>query len=287
LNPALKYRCNACAFLGAAALLASPAVSAQTAKPGADDWKFGASVYVWLPSVEVKSNFPIPPALIAAGGAIAGRTQVDGDDFIDSIESMFMGSFEARKGRWGGFIDFITLDLGKTKTGSTSFTVGGNVVSVPVNAALTGDYSLEGSHTTLAGQYAAIDEPGHNLNVLAGARYFALDQKFTWAFSGNIGAVAVPLRSGTLTSDGSITDFIIGLRGRARLGDGRWFIPYYGDIGFGQSDSSYQAMLGLGYAFDWGEITAAYRVLNYELPDSKFASDVRFHGGQVGLGFRW
>jgi hypothetical protein len=200
-------------LLAGAALLGPMAASAQSGKTSTDDWKFGASVYVWLPSVEVKSNFPIPPALIAAGGAIAGRTQVDGDDFIDSIESMFMGSFEARKGRWGGFVDFITLDLGKTKTGSSSFTVGGNLVSVPVNAALTGDYSLNGSLTTLAGQYAAIDEPKHNLNIIAGARYLTLDQKFTWAFSGNIGTVAVPLSTGTVSSDGSVTDFIIGVRG--------------------------------------------------------------------------
>jgi hypothetical protein len=287
MKSAVAVRRANCAILGAAALLLAPAASAQSAKPGADDWKFGASVYVWLPSVEAKSHFPIPPALIAAGGAIAGNTEVDGSNFLDSIESMFMGTFEARKGRWGGFIDFITLDLGATKTGSTSFTVGGNLVAVPVNAALTGDYSLEGSLTTVAGQYAAIDEPKHNLNIIAGARYLTLDQKFTWGFSGNVGPIALPLRTGTLTSDGSITDFIIGVRGQAKLGDSGWFLPYHADVGFGQSNSNYQAMLGLGYSFGWGEVTAAYRVVDYKMPDSKFLSDLRFSGGQVGLGFRW
>jgi hypothetical protein len=46
-------------------------------------------------------------------------------------------------------------------------------------------------------------------------------------------------------------------------------------------------MLGLGYSFGWGEVTAAYRALGYKMPDSKFLSDLRFHGGQIGLGFRW
>jgi hypothetical protein len=266
----------------AAAALAPLGAAAQSAKGASDDWKFGASIYLWAPSLDVTSNFPPPLGLVAGG-----NTQVDGGNFIDSIESAFMGSFEARKGRWGGFADFITLNLGATKSGSTSFTVGGNLVAVPVNAALTGDYSLEGTHWTVAGQYAAIDEPMHNLNILAGARYLSLDQKFTWSFSGNIGSIAVPLRSGTLSSDGSVTDFIIGVRGKAKLGDTNWFIPYYADVGFGQSDSSYQALLGIGYAFNWGEITAAYRALDYKLDDSKFVSDVRFHGGLIGLGFRW
>jgi hypothetical protein len=276
-------RLTAGILLAAAALLGPMSASAQSQKAGgSDDWKFHAGLYLWAPSLDVTSTFP-PPAGLVAGG----NTQVDGDKFLDSIEGMFMGSFEARKGRWGGFADFITLDLGASKSGGTSFTVGGNLVSIPVNAALTGDYKLSGTHWTVAGQYAAIDEPAHNLNILAGARYLKLDQEFTWSFSGNIGSIAVPLRSGTLSSDGSVTDFIVGLRGQARLGDGGWFIPYHADVGFGQSDSSYQAMVGLGYSFGWGEVAVAYRALGYKLDDSKFVSDLRFSGGLIGLGFRW
>jgi hypothetical protein len=276
-------RLTAGILLAAAALLGPMSASAQSQKAGgSDDWKFRASAYLWLPSIDVTSNFPPPLGWVAGG-----NTKVDGGDFLDSIDSVFMGTFEARKGRWGGVVDYINLNLGKTKSGNRSFTVGGSQITVPVNAALTGDYSLDGDMWTVAGQYAAIDEPTHNLNVLAGARYLTLDQKFTWAFSGNIGSIALPLRSGTVTSDGSVTDFIIGVRGQAKLGDGRWFVPYHADVGFGQSNSSYQALVGIGYAFDWGDVTASYRALGYDLSDSKFVSDLRLHGGQVGIGFRW
>jgi hypothetical protein len=275
-----------CAFFGAAALLASQGVQAQSGKAGADDWKFRASVYGWLPSIDIKSNFSVPPA--AAGLVPSGDAEVDGGDILKSIEGVFMGTFEARKGRWGGVADLIVLNLGQTKTGSKHFTIGGRVLpTVPGDATLTADYSLEGTLWTLAGQYAAIDEPGHNLNVIAGARYLSLDQKLNWAFSGNIGPIALPLRGGTMTADGSVTDFIVGVRGQARLGDGRWYVPYHLDVGTGQSNSTYQAMIGLGYAFDWGDISAGYRVLDYNLPDSKFVSDLRFSGGVIGLGFRW
>jgi hypothetical protein len=283
-----SVRLMAGTLLAAAALLAPLAASAQSGKAGADDWKFRASIYGWLPSIDVKSNFPVPPAIVNAGLTAGGNAEVSGSDILKSIEGVFMGTFEARKGRWGGFTDLIVLNLGNTKTGTKHFTIGGRVLpTVPGDATLTADYSLEGTLWTLAGQYAAIDEASHNLNVFAGARYLGLDQKLNWNFSGNIGPIALPLRGGTMTSDGSVTDFIVGVRGQAKLGDGRWFLPYHLDVGTGQSNSTYQAMVGLGYAFDWGEITAAYRVLDYNLPDSKFVSDLRFNGGLIGVGFRW
>ncbi|RLJ63493.1 hypothetical protein DFR35_2116 [Sulfurisoma sediminicola] len=282
------FQCATCALLSATALLAPLGASAQSSKSGADDWKFRASIYAWLPSLEVKSNFSVPPAIVNAGLTTGGNAEVDGGDILKAMESVFMGTFEARKGRWGGFTDLITLNLGQTKTGSKHFTIGGRLLpTVPGDAALTADFSLKGAVWTLAGQYAAIDEPGHNLNIVAGARYLTLDQKLNWSFSGNVGPIALPLRTGTMTSDGSVTDFVVGVRGQAKLGDGRWFVPYYLDVGTGQSNSTYQGLIGLGYAFDWGEITAAYRVLDYNLPDSKFVSDLRFNGGMIGLGFRW
>lgn len=288
MNPSISFRRVVGTFLGAAALLAPPAALAQASKSGPDDWKFRASVYGWLPSIDVKSNYSVPPAIAAAGLAPGGNAEVDGSDILKSIEGVFMGTFEMRKGRWGAVTDLIMLNLGQTKTGIKHFTIGGRVLpTVPGDAVLTADYSLEGAVWTLAGQYTAIDEPGHNLNVIAGARYLTVDQKLNWNFSGNVGPIALPLRGGTMNSDGSVTDFVVGVRGQARLGDGRWFVPYYLDVGTGQSNSTYQAMVGLGYAFDWGEITAAYRVLDYNLPDSKFISDLRFHGGLIGVGFRW
>jgi hypothetical protein len=282
------FRCASCALFGAAALLASQGVQAQSGKAGADDWKFRASIYGWLPSIDVKSNFPVPPAIVNAGLTTGGNAEVSGSDILKSIEGVFMGTFEARKGRWGGFTDLIALNLGNTKTGTKHFTIGGRVLpTVPGDATLTADYSLEGTLWTLAGQYAAIDEASHNLNVFAGARYLGLDQKLNWNFSGNIGPIALPLRGGTMTSDGHVTDFIVGVRGQAKLGDGHWFVPYYLDVGTGQSNSTWQGVVGLGYAFDWGEITAAYRAMDYNLPDSKFVSDLRFQGGVIGVGFRW
>jgi len=49
-------------------------------------------------------------------------------------------------------------------------------------------------------------------------------------------------------------DGILGVTGQVWLGDGRWYMPYYMDVDTGSSNRTWQALLGLGYAFDWGDV---------------------------------
>jgi hypothetical protein len=64
-----------------------------------------------------------------------------------------------------------------------------------------------------------------------------------------------------------------------------WFIPYYADVGTGDSNLTWQAMLGLGYRFDWGHVTLAYRALGYDF--NKDNTDLTLYGPGLGVGFRW
>ena len=53
----------------------------------------------------------------------------------------------------------------------------------------------------------------------------------------------------------SVLDGIVGVKGRARLGSASpWSVPFYVDVGGGESDLTWQAMGGISYAFKWGEI---------------------------------
>ena len=46
-------------------------------------------------------------------------------------------------------------------------------------------------------------------------------------------------------------------KGRLAFGDNRErFVPYYSDVGTGQTDLTRQFIGGLGYAFKWGEVIA-------------------------------
>ena len=59
-------------------------------------------------------------------------------------------------------------------------------------------------------------------------------------------------------------DAIVGLRGRRNIGGEQWFVTYYADVGAGDSDLTWQANVGAGYAFGWGDVVLAYRYLDYD-----------------------
>ena len=64
-------------------------------------------------------------------------------------------------------------------------------------------------------------------------------------------------------------------------------MPYYLDVGTGNSDLTWQALAGIGYSFKWGEMIAAWRYLDYEMPSDKRIADMNFSGPAVGAVFRW
>jgi hypothetical protein len=64
-------------------------------------------------------------------------------------------------------------------------------------------------------------------------------------------------------------------------------VPYYFDIGAGQSQSTVQAAGGLGYAFKWGEISAMYRYLGYRTKEGRVLDDINFSGPLLAATWRW
>ena len=70
---------------------------------------------------------------------------------------------------------------------------------------------------------------------------------------------------------------------------GHWSLRYYADIGTGESDVTWQALLGLGYRFGWGDLFADYRHLDYEFGDTALLGDVAsaFSGPSIGATFRF
>ncbi len=79
----------------------------------------------------------------------------------------------------------------------------------------------------------------------------------------------------------------MGLRGEFRPG-GDWILPYYFDVGTGDSALTWQALVGVGYRFHWGDLVLAYRHLAYEFDDSaKGDLDLAFSGAGLGVAFRF
>ncbi len=63
-------------------------------------------------------------------------------------------------------------------------------------------------------------------------------------------------------------------------------MPYYGDIGAGSSNTTWQALLGVGYRFAWGDAVFVVRSLSYNFTDSS-ELDVRMIGPALGASFRF
>ena len=84
------------------------------------------------------------------------------------------------------------------------------------------------------------------------------------------------------------TDFIVGMKGRASFGEGgRWFIPWYLDVGTGQSDLTWQAIGGLGYKFSGWDLIGVYRYLDYKFQSGKKVESLDAGGFAIGATFRW
>jgi len=266
---------------GAAALCLGAAASmplAAQAQAAADTWQFRASVYGYFPTVEGSSRFP--------SGGSGPTIDVDASDILDALKFTFMGTFEARKGHWGVFTDLIYLDLGDSKTGSRDFAVGGAGIPAGVTANLGMD--LKSWVWTVAGLYSLADTPHNSTDLLFGARMVDLTQTLDWSLSGSLGAIGLPGRAGRSELSGTNWDAIVGLKGVATLDAGRrWVLPYYVDVGTGQSKLTWQALAGVGYSFDWATMTVAWRHLEYDFDSDKNLKDIRFSGPFFGLTFRW
>jgi len=249
-----------------------PAASAQVS----DRWQFGASLYGWFPSISGETTFP------PQGGST--NVSVNADDIVANLNFVFMGSFEARKGRWGAFTDVIYMDVGDTKSQTREFSLGGAGLPADVSGNL--HYDLKSWVWTLAGEYRVVADPGTTMDAFVGARYVDVKQSIDYELGGNVASIPILDRSGNRSLKVSNLDGIVGVKGRLSFGDQRrWFVPWYLDVGAGDSDLTWQAMGGVGYSFAWGEIVAAWRYLDYQLGGQ--VDSLTLSGPAVAVNFRW
>ena len=87
--------------------------------------------------------------------------------------------------------------------------------------------------------------------------------------TGPNGASVTFPRSGTVEKTENIWAGIVGAKGRIKLGQSDWFVPYYVDVGGGSSVFTWQGVVGVGYAFKWGGVQLDYRYLYYDQSGDK------------------
>ncbi len=232
-------------------------------------------MYGYLPTIGGKTAFPV-------GGS---DISVDPSVLLGNLKFTFMGAFDVHNGPWGAFTDVIYLDVGGSKSQTRDFTIGN--VGLPAGVAANLQIDVKAWVWTLAAEYRVVENPRLKMDMLLGTRYLSLDQTLTWNISGNLGPIAPENRTGSSEAGGPLWDGIVGVRGTFSFGaGGKWSVPFYLDGGAGDSNQTFQAAAGLGYSFRWGEVSAMWRYLDYDL-SGKFVQRVSFNGPLIGATFRW
>ena len=258
--------------------IATSALSSEARAQDGSEWEFGASINGWFPDISGETAFDTGPG--------SGDFTIDIGTILDNLKMTFQGSFTARKGRWGLFSDVVYMNLSSSESSFREGTIGDTEIPVDISASVR--LGMESWIWTTAATYRLVDTDDAHVELLAGFRYFDLEQSFRWDFGGDIGQLPLPGNEGSSTSSVTNWDAIAGLRGRSTFGqDNKWFIPYHVDVGAGDSDLTWQAFAGIGRAFSRAEIAAGWRYMEYRPESGGLTDSVDFNGPLVGLGFRF
>ncbi len=270
----LGYQAAALA-LAAGAFLPLPAgAQANQTAGNSGTWQYSAMVYGYLPTIGGSLTFP--------SGSGGSGLDIDAGTIIDHLKMTFMGSLGMHNGRWGAFTDILYLDLGANKSGVPISDLG-----LPGNATADLSYDMKGTIWTLAGQYRVAAKPDYTMDVIAGARMFQIKQRLDWSLSGNLGPIVIE-RSGQANVSDTVWDAVVGVKGRYAFGANKvWSMPYYLDVGAGDSKSTWQGAIGIAYQYHWGEVGAMWRYIGYNFKSGGSVKDMNFNGPMIGANFRW
>ena len=64
-------------------------------------------------------------------------------------------------------------------------------------------------------------------------------------------------------------------------------MPYYLDVGTGETQSTWQGMVGVGYEYSWGSVMAAWRYTGFQMKSGSAIESMNFNGPLLGATFRW
>jgi Ca2+/Na+ antiporter len=246
-----------------------------------DRWAFTVTPYLWLPNVNGTLKYNPPPA-----GTGAPAVDTGPNNYLENLSMALMLSGEARKGRWSIVSDLVYIDFDGEKSNVRAVDFGRSTV----DANGSSRSSLTGVEWTLAGGYTVLQTSRATLDAIGGFRYFHVNASSSWQLNATVtgpGAGQTFPASGSISRRADIWDGIVGVRGRVGLGEGRWFVPYYLDVGTGSSSLTWQSLVGVGYGFKWGDLVLAYRTLAYDQSDDKLFHDFRFSGTTLGASFRF
>jgi hypothetical protein len=260
----------ACVLAVQAALFSA----AAHAEPPDAPWEFSLTPYLWLPRVDASMRYETP----GSGGSNVSLTNL-----LQHLNAALFLNAEARRDRWGLVTDLVFCNFRKEGSNVSTVVGPGGEVETPVNSGTT--TSLTGYMVSVTGNYSLSRSPDARLELLGGVRYTHIGTTLDWYFATSVDSL--PGRAGSVGQGVDLWDGIVGFRGSAGFGGGKWFVPYYLDAGTGTSKFTWQTQLGIGYSFGWGDLLLVYRYLSFEQGDEHPVQRLYFSGPALGARFHF
>lgn len=250
-----------CALLLTSLANAQPASSGSTsALTASDPWRFSVTPYAWGMGIT---------GSVSHNGTSLGEVKLTPGNILSDLKMAGMLVAEARHGRVGLYLDGVYGDLGK----SSSRVVG--------REDLTANTSLQMTMLTLAPTYNILNSPSLNLDALVGARIMWQNASTTISLP----EVGLSVKE---SSSLQLAAGIAGVKGRYNFENSKYFVPFYVDVGAGQSSSfTSQAYLGVGRTFDWGDVSLVAKNVYYQFKPNQSTVDLNMFGAAIAVTFRF
>jgi hypothetical protein len=214
---------------------------------------FSAMLFLWGSAVDADFKVTDP----RNGNSTTISTDASFSKLLDNLDAAFMIYGDWTSGRWSVFGDYTYTKV--SPSADPSKAVG--ITSI--------DTSLKTQIGDIALAYQVWGDNGTRVEVFGGARYYNLNNSAT---------LHEPAREFSASSKQDWWDAVGGVRARTQLAP-RWVGVAQGDFGGGGSDRSWQLWGYVGYEFDWGQIGAGWRYLNF----SRHDTDMAFNGPILGV----
>jgi outer membrane receptor protein involved in Fe transport len=192
-----------------------------TAAAQTSGWSFAVSPYAWVPGIT------------ASVDTAWGTVEVDksSSDVLSKLDVAFMGSFEARNGRWGLIADLFYADLSQSR-------------ATPLGLLFSRtQFEIEAKALSAYAAYRIHEDNRVSIDLMAGLRVNSLDIDLS------LSPGLLPRQS--LGTGETWVDPLIGGRLRFAITD-HWFATAFADVGGLDvgSDLTWQVFGSLGYQFN-------------------------------------
>ena len=240
-----------------------------------DEWRFEVTPYLWGAGVTSSLFY---------NDRYLNTAKLSTSNVLGDLKSGGMITAEAHYGKWGIFGDLVSATLQTTSNSNVTVkppALGGAVV--PVNVA--DKVTLQQNMITGAATYTVLSNQNVYLDGLLGARGIMA----TATVSADLSAFGYS-RGFVDSKSISTLDPIVGFKGRYRIADSTWYIPFYADIGGGggTTNMTWQGILGVGKTFEkWVDVSLAYRTMYYDMKGDGLLQKTTFKGPQIAATFKF